>query len=220
MSNLANSWSSKSFNNYYQESRDKFSKLYKGEQYLIKKYIKSGHKILDIGCAHGGMYKILKDKFKNISYTGLDFNKNMISYAKKTYPDAKFVLNKNNIYKNIFKNETFDVIIIFGILHLNPNWKKIILNTVALKPKIILFDLRTANLKKNLKKKYFLDLNLNRDDKKEKIPYYLIRPRELIFFLNKCFKLFQIDDFSYSGYASKFSNINFKINFRNIALIK
>ena len=201
MSNLANSWSSKSFNNYYQESRDKFSKLYKGEQYLIKKYIKSGHKILDIGCAHGGMYKILKDKFKNISYTGLDFN-------------------KNNIYKNIFKNETFDVIIIFGILHLNPNWKKIILNTVALKPKIILFDLRTANLKKNLKKKYFLDLNLNRDDKKEKIPYYLIRPMELIFFLNKCFKLFQIDDFSYSGYASKFSNINFKINFRNIALIK
>ena len=61
MSNLAYSWSSKNFNNYYQESRDKFSKLYKGEQYLIKKYIKSGHKILDIGCAHGGMYKILKE---------------------------------------------------------------------------------------------------------------------------------------------------------------
>ena len=53
MSDLADSWSSKNFNNYYQESRDKFSKLYKGEQYLIKKYVKNGHKILDIGCAHG-----------------------------------------------------------------------------------------------------------------------------------------------------------------------
>lgn len=220
MNDLADSWSTKIFNNYYKETRDKFSKLYKGEKYLIKKYIKNGYKILDIGCADGRMYKILKNKFKKISYTGLDFNKNMISFAKKTYPDARFVYNKNSIYKNIFNNETFDVIIIFGILHLNKNWKKIILNTFDLKPKIILFDLRIANLKKNSKKKYFLDLNLNKSNKKEKIPYYLIRPMELAFFLKQCLKLFKIDDFSYSGYASKFSNINLKINFRNIALIK
>ena len=76
-------WNAKEIVNFFNNNRSSYCSLYKGEKYLISRYIKKNDTILDIGCAQGGMYKILKKKFGKINYTGIDFNKKMIEIAKK-----------------------------------------------------------------------------------------------------------------------------------------
>ena len=87
---LSKAWSSKEIVKYFRSNRSTFDSLYKGEKYLLSKYVTKSFTILDIGCAQGGMYRILKNKFKNIDYTGVDFNRKMITLAKKKYPQTKF----------------------------------------------------------------------------------------------------------------------------------
>tara|TARA_B100001175_G_scaffold317284_1_gene333620 strand:- start:3192 stop:3845 length:654 start_codon:yes stop_codon:yes gene_type:complete len=215
---LDNSWNSKTILKYIGESRVKYSQLYKGEKYLINRFLKKNDSILDIGCGQGGLFKILNKKYKKINYTGIDFNKKMIELAKSNFPDAKFYhFTKKNYYK--FFKKKFDVVIIFGILHLNPNWKKIIVNASKVAKRAIIFDHR-IELIKSSKEKFYLDLDFVKKEKKFRIDYILLKKNHLENFLKLKMKHFNIKKLYYDGNASKFSNIKNKITFANIGLSK
>lgn len=47
--------------------------------------------ILDIGCAQGDLYSFIKNRFKNISYAGIDCSEKMISRAKINHPEVQFI---------------------------------------------------------------------------------------------------------------------------------
>jgi ubiquinone/menaquinone biosynthesis C-methylase UbiE len=215
---INDTWSSKTILKHVDQTRSSFQKLYRGEKYLISNFIKKNDSVLDIGCGQGGLYRILKKKFKKIKYTGIDFNSKMIEIAKTKYPSANFFLYKKNNYLNFFKKK-FDIIIIFGILHLNKNWKKILLNAAKITKKKILFDHR-IEYEKSKKKNYYLDLDFKNKKKKFRIKYILLKKNMLKNFLHVNFKKFKIKKLNYNGEASKFSNIKQKITFANIALIK
>ncbi len=216
---LNKAWSSKKIVSYFYNNRSTFNSLYKGEKYLISKYVKKNDTVLDIGCAQGGLFKILKKKFGNIDYTGLDFNKEMINLAKKKIDKKNFFLFKGKNYYSFFKKK-FDVVIIFGILHLNPNWKSILINAYKVAKKRVLFDLRFASNQNSNLKNY---LSLNFDNKKSKkfaIPYLLLEKKEIIKFLKDKFRNSIFDNYSYAGKPSKYSSIESKIVFANFCLKK
>jgi len=173
---LNKAWSSKKIVSYFYNNRSTFNSLYKGEKYLISKYVKKNDTVLDIGCAQGGLFKILKKKF--------------------------------------------DVVIIFGILHLNPNWKSILINAYKVTKKRVLFDLRFASNQNSNLKNY---LSLNFDNKKSKkfaIPYLLLEKKETIKFFKDKFRNSIFDNYSYAGKPSKYSSIESKIVFANFCLKK
>ena len=216
---LNKAWSSKKIVSYFNNNRATFNSLYKGEKYLISKYVKKNDTVLDIGCAQGGLFKILKKKFSNIDYTGLDFNKEMINLAKKKIDKKNFFLFKGKNYYSFFKKK-FDVVIIFGILHLNPNWKSILINAYKVAKKRVLFDLRFASNQNSNLKNY---LSLNFDNKKSKkfaIPYLLLEKKETIKFFKGKFRNSIFDNYSYAGKPSKYSSIESKIVFANFCLKK
>lgn len=215
---LNKAWSSKKIVSYFYNNRSTFNSLYKGEKYLITKYVKKNDTVLDIGCAQGGLFKILKKKFSNINYTGLDFNKEMINLAKKKIDKKKFFLFKGKNYYSFFKKR-FDVVIIFGILHLNTNWKSILINAYKVAKKKVLFDLRFAsNQNSNLKN--YLSLNFDNRSKKFLIPYLLVKKKETLKFFKDKFRNSTIDNYSYTGKPSKYSSIQSKIVFANFCLKK
>jgi ubiquinone/menaquinone biosynthesis C-methylase UbiE len=215
---LNKAWSSKKIVSYFYNNRSTFNSLYKGEKYLITKYVKKNDTILDIGCAQGGLFKILKKKFSNIDYTGLDFNKEMINLAKKKIDKKKFFLFKGKNYYSFFKKR-FDVVIIFGILHLNTNWKSILINAYKVAKKKVLFDLRFAsNQNSNLQN--YLSLNFDNRSKKFLIPYLLVKKKETLKFFKDKFRNSTIDNYSYTGKPSKYSSIQSKIVFANFCLKK
>jgi ubiquinone/menaquinone biosynthesis C-methylase UbiE len=215
---LNKAWSSKKIVSYFYNNRSTFNSLYKGEKYLISKYVKKNDTVLDIGCAQGGLFKILKKKFSNIDYTGLDFNKEMINLAKKKIDKKNFFLFKGKNYYSFFKKR-FDVVIIFGILHLNTNWKSILINAYKVAKKKVLFDLRFAsNQNSNLNN--YLSLNFDNRSKKFSIPYLLVEKKETLKFFKDKFRNSTIDNYSYTGKPSKYSSIQSKIVFANFCLKK
>ena len=210
-------WNAKEIVNFFNNNRSSYCSLYKGEKYLISRYIKKNDTILDIGCAQGGMYKILKKKFGKINYTGIDFNKKMIEIAKKKNNYKKFYFCNNNNYLRFFKKK-FDSVIIFGILHLNYDWKNILINAYKISKKKILFDLRFSLF--NNKTKNYLSLSLYNKSKKSLVPYVLIKESEYLNFINKKFKDCKLDTYSYKGKASKYSTVRSEVIFANCCLEK
>ena len=72
----------------------------------------------------------------------------MILRAKKKYPKANFQLIKDNNFKQLKKS--YNIVIIYGVLHLTSEWKKILKNCKNLFSNVLLFDLRETNIKNNL----------------------------------------------------------------------
>jgi len=213
MNNINNSWSQKKIIKYISENRKNYNDLYLGEKILLNEYFKKGCSVLDVGCAQGGFVNILSQIEKKFSYLGIDYNEEMLAIAKKKQPNYKFInIKKNNFSKYI--NQKFDLVIIFGILHLNKDWKKIIKEGYKLTKKYLIFDLRESN------KKISKNIYLNLGNSKKKIPYNVIETKKIEIFLKNEFKNKKIVKVSYDGLSSKYSNHKSKITFGNYCLYK
>ena len=217
---LNKAWNSRKIVNYFSNNRSTFNSLYKGEKYLISRYIKKNNSILDIGCAQGGIFNILKKRFPKIDYTGLDFNKKMIILAKQKYNNKNFFFYDKKNYYSFFKKK-FDVVIVFGILHLNPNWKNILINAYKVAKRSILFDLRFSKIK-NKSFHNYLSLNLDNKSRRKKysIPYILLKKKEVLKFFKVKFGDSILDSYLYTGKPSKYSSIQSEIIFANYCLKK
>ncbi len=80
--------------------------------------------VLEIGCGSGyGAY--LLSTLKPKSYIGLDVMEEQIAFAKRQYPQFQFILQGAEDLSQ-FADAAKDVIIIFGVLHHIPDWRKAI----------------------------------------------------------------------------------------------
>ena len=186
-------WGLKPSIEYFKSKRKNINHLYKGERKIFSKVIFEKCSILDIGCAEGGFIKIIKSFVKNFDYTGVDVNRKMINLAKKKNPKHKFY-EKNDFYQK-FRYKKFDIVLILGLLHLNKEWKKILLKDSKFSKKYLIFDLRETNKKslENIKKSYFR-MNFNSKIKKYRkihIPYNILNSKKVGSFLDNKLKTFK-----------------------------
>ena len=80
--------------------------------------------VLEIGCG-SGYGAFLLSQFQPKSYIGLDVMEEQVELARKNYPQFQFLIQDAEDLSQ-FGNESKDVIIIFGVLHHIPNWRKTI----------------------------------------------------------------------------------------------
>ena len=80
--------------------------------------------ILEIGCGSGyGAY--LLNQYNPKSYIGLDVMEEQIALAKKQYSQFQFLVQgAENLSQ--FEDDSKDAVIIFGVLHHIPDWRKAI----------------------------------------------------------------------------------------------
>ncbi len=212
-----NIWNDAEAQHFFSSERKKKNDLYLGEKFFLSKTLFENCSILDIGCAQGGFYKILKSFLKSFSYTGIDNSEKMIIRAKKKYPNANFYFIKNNNFKLLKKK--YDIVIIFGVLHLTPEWKQMLINSRNLFKKFLLFDLRETNLKtiENNVSKSFLSFN---HKKKTKIPYNIINSNEATDLIKKKF-ISNIYKLSYHGKISNLAKSKIRdVEFTNYCIAK
>lgn len=89
--------------------------------------------VLEIGCGSGyGAY--LLSSLQPKSYIGLDVMDEQIELAQKQFPQFQFIVQGAEDLSQ-FANASKDVVIIFGVLHHIPDWRKAIDEIVrVLKP--------------------------------------------------------------------------------------
>jgi ubiquinone/menaquinone biosynthesis C-methylase UbiE len=89
--------------------------------------------VLEIGCG-SGYGAFLLNQLQPKSYIGLDLMDEQVELARKKYPKFQFLIQDAEDL-NQFSNESKDAVVIFGVLHHIPNWRKTIDEIVrVLKP--------------------------------------------------------------------------------------
>lgn len=68
-------------------------------------------RILDVGCAGGNMADRIYKMFPGSKVVGVDVHKDAIDYARKKYPNIKFMVA--DAHKLPFKDDSFDLIICY-----------------------------------------------------------------------------------------------------------
>ncbi|RCX17848.1 methyltransferase family protein [Anaerobacterium chartisolvens] len=125
----------------------------------------AGKKILDVGCGMGNLLEYLNLKGIQVDYTGVDILKSMIEQAGRKGLNGTFY-HADIFEKNIFQNNSFDIIYASGIFNLNlNNNRKFLSNALRL-----FMDLSKEAVVFNL-------LHHKSPDKEE--PYYYFDPEEV-----------------------------------------
>lgn len=83
------------------------------------KYVKSGARVLDVGCGNGRLYDFLKQK--KVHYLGVDHNPEFIKKASVFFPEAEFELQEMTDLK--LPANHFDVIFSVAAFHHLPTKK-------------------------------------------------------------------------------------------------
>jgi len=125
---------------YIKNARRRWEDLYPSVQYFLKRENLDNQSILEVACATGGMYEILKKKHKNITFTGLDISPDEIKVAKKRYPEARFI--RRNFYQNRLKDNSFDTVLSFLVVNHQKDYKKFFSELIRVAKKRIIFDAR------------------------------------------------------------------------------
>jgi SAM-dependent methyltransferase len=80
--------------------------------------------ILEIGCGNGYGAYLLHQGLPR-SYVGLDLMEEQIEKARRRYPQYKFLIQDATDLSQ-FGEASKDVVVIFGVLHHIPEWRKVI----------------------------------------------------------------------------------------------
>ncbi len=95
----------------------------RASQIKIANQIKNGERLLDVGCGNGVFYPVLADK--SINYVGMDISKKLLALAsqkaRKIKSGSKVKFIKGSITKLPFRNNQFDWVCVFAVLHHIPS---------------------------------------------------------------------------------------------------
>lgn len=111
--------------NYYFQGikTNLFQKYWHQKKWAVLKKFLSGSsgKLLDIGCADGTTTNFIKENFKGLQVSGVDYYDKAIDFAKKKYPGIKFIVG--DAHNLPFQKSSFDLVITIETLeHLeNPD---------------------------------------------------------------------------------------------------
>ncbi|MCX5855331.1 MAG: class I SAM-dependent methyltransferase [Deltaproteobacteria bacterium] len=122
-------YQSSQISEYYGNNRQRWDDLYKSEKWVFERIAgekESLGKILDVGCACGGLGKALGEKYSFQSYTGVDINSDAITFAKRNINFEQPVTLINDDILNINTQSEYDIVASLGCADWNIETEKIV----------------------------------------------------------------------------------------------
>jgi SAM-dependent methyltransferase len=172
---------SRELSDFYSKNRNSFSGFYPSEKWVFDKVFKSNGsfgKILDVGCACGGLSAALNEKYDFKSYTGIDISKASIESAKRIVKlklPTKFIAGDIVLQKN--QKNKYDTVFSLSCADWNVQTNKIFnVSWNALKPGgFMMISLRLTDGKgiNNIRKSYQY-INMSGRDKNPEIANYVV----------------------------------------------
>jgi SAM-dependent methyltransferase len=177
----ADAWGLPGVLRFFETERTTTGDVYKSEWFFLESQLREGISVLDIGCAQGGFASILGENLNDFSYTGVDINTGMIAAAKEKHPAATFHLIEQADL-SVLDGQTFDLVIVLGILHLHEGWRDTLAAAWARTGGALVFDLREiAGPSIEDKERSYFRMDFGGDDATHRetiLPYNLINAAE------------------------------------------
>jgi ubiquinone/menaquinone biosynthesis C-methylase UbiE len=133
-------WSESSAIDYYARRRHEVADLYPSEKVFLPRVLFPGAKVLDVGCASGGFYNIMRSLEPSIEYTGIDIAEPAIALAKEKYPEATFQVTGG--LEIPFDDNSFDLVHCTSVLVVEPRYQEVIGEMYRVSNRFVIVDMR------------------------------------------------------------------------------
>jgi len=133
-------WSKTSAIDFYDKHRNQVSDLYPSERVFLPRVLFPGAKVLDVGCASGGFFSIMRSLEPSIEYTGIDIAEAAIELAKEKYPEARFLTTDG--LEIPFEDQSFDLVHCTSVLVIEPRYKELVKEMYRVSNRFVLADIR------------------------------------------------------------------------------
>lgn len=119
------------------ENRQSLSKFYISERITLEKVLPHVKTVTDIGCLNGDAYKAISEKY-DVSYLGIDVDKDAIQLAQQRYPNARFAVG--DFMDESFTQEKSDLVFALNLFDHFEDWKKALRNLRRFSSRFINFS--------------------------------------------------------------------------------
>ena len=136
----ANEWSNQSAIDFYSQNRHEVSDLYPSEKVFLPRVLFPGAKVLDVGCASGGFFNIMRSFEPHIEYTGIDLSDKAVELAKERYPEARFMVTGG--FRLPFQENDFDIVHCTSVFNNEPNYQEMLEEMYRVANRFVLVDIR------------------------------------------------------------------------------
>lgn len=182
-SRIADAWGLPGVLHFFDTARSTTGQVYASEWIFLKDRLREGMSVLDVGCAQGGFAGILAEHLKDFSYTGIDINAEMVARARERHPGQRFFHIPSGPWGEL-GDETFDQVLVLGILHLHFGWRDTIRRAWERTRGCLLLDLRETDgpTVEDEAQSYFR-MDFGKDDERHAatiIPYILVNVGEAL----------------------------------------
>ncbi len=139
----AKAWSQSTAVDYYAKHRHQVKDLYPSEKVFLPRVLFPGARVLDVGCASGGFFNIMRTLEPAIEYTGIDIAEPSINAARQLYPDANFMVTDGLTIP--FDDDEFDLVHCTSVLVVEPRYQDVIREMYRVSKRFVLADMRLLN---------------------------------------------------------------------------
>ena len=138
--NKANAWSNQSAIDFYYQNRHEISDLYPSEKIFLPRVLFPGAKVLDVGCASGGFFNIMRSYEPCVDYTGVDLSERAVELARERYPESRFIVTEG--FGLPFEDNTFDIVHCTSVFNNEPNYQAMLKEMYRVSRRFVLADIR------------------------------------------------------------------------------
>jgi len=96
--------------------------------------------VLDVGCASGGFFNIMRTFEPAIEYTGIDLVETAVDLARQRYPEARFEVTDGMAIP--FDDGTFDLVHCTSVLNNEPRYPELWKEMYRVTSRFVLADMR------------------------------------------------------------------------------
>ena len=179
----ANAWSQPSAIDFYYKHRHDVSDLYPSERVFLPRVLFPGIKVLDVGCASGGFFNIMRTLEPAIDYTGIDLVETAIDLARQRYPEGRFEVTDGMAIP--FDDWTFDLVHCTSVLNNEPRYPELWNEMYRVANRFVLADMRLLKDiggRENAQDSRYV-IQFEGQDQEAVVPYVVSDADEVISFL-------------------------------------
>ncbi len=183
MTDSGEAWAQPNAVRHYAEHRHEPGDLYPSERVFLPRVLFPGVKVLDVGCASGGFFNIMRSLEPLIDYTGIDISEPSIELAKRKYPDARFLVADG--LQTPFGADEFDLVHCTSVLVNDSRHHELLSELYRVTNRFVLVDVRLlkgASNRMDLKSASYR-VDYNGQDKGIQVPYVVADADEIVNFM-------------------------------------